>query len=96
MIASRFQTDCWAPVPPHESVGKVYNIACGKNRSSLEICYLLALLVFFDRNPVFGAKRNGDLHNFLPSIFPVTQNFGYVPSIGLPKGLGSRRPVSSN
>ena len=74
--------------PAQDVSGKVYNIACGENHSLLDTYYRLAGLIGFDKDPVFGAPRNGDIQHSLASIENAERDFGYRPSVGFVEGLG--------
>jgi nucleoside-diphosphate-sugar epimerase len=80
-----------ASAPAQHVSGNVYNIACGKNYSLLETYNLLAHLIGFDKEPVFGPRRNGDILHSLASIEKAKQDFGYVPAVDFVEGL--RRTV---
>ncbi len=82
-----------ATVTSKAALGKVYNVAFGKNTSLLELVNILKNeLGRFDaeiRNidPVFGPERNGDIPHSLASIEKARTLLGYMPEFDIKKGL---------
>jgi nucleoside-diphosphate-sugar epimerase len=87
-IRNVIQANLLAAAAPAAVVsGNVYNVACGKSYSLLETYRLLAQLVGFDREPVFGSPRNGDIQHSLASIEKAAEDLGYIPSVDFVEGL---------
>ena len=87
-IQNVVQANLLAGAAPAKAVGgNIYNIACGKNYSLLETYYLLAQLIGFQKEPLFGSPRNGDIQHSLASIDKAKQDFGYAPTVDFAEGL---------
>lgn len=74
---------CTAPA----AVGKVYNIACGRQTSVLELAERMAAILGvrpgFRRLP----PRPGDVRHSVASIEAARRELGYEPSVGVAEGL---------
>lgn len=69
------------------AVNQVYNIACGKRTSILELFELLAGFASSTVKPSFGPERTGDVKNSLADISKAEQLLGYSPSVSVEEGL---------
>lgn len=69
------------------AVNQVYNIACGKRTSILELFELLAGSASSTVKPSFGPERTGDVKNSLADISKAEQLLGYSPSVSVEEGL---------
>lgn len=72
--------------------GRVFNIACGEQYTLNETYRLLSKLIGFDRKPVYGPVRPGDVRDSLADISDAREAFGYKPLVGFEEGL--RRTVA--
>jgi len=69
------------------AVNQVYNIACGKRTSILELFELLAGFASSTVKPSFGPERTGDVKNSLADISKAERLLGYSPSVSVEEGL---------
>ena len=76
---------CMAPA--EKVAGKVFNTACGEQNTLNEMYRLLAKLIGFDRPPLYGPPRTGDILNSQADISAAAEAFGYRPLIGVKEGL---------
>jgi len=77
--------------PAEKVAGKVFNVACGE-RHTLNMTYqILAELTGFDKQPIYGPERTGDIQNSLADITAAREAFGYEPLVSFEEGL--RRTV---
>lgn len=67
--------------------GEVFNIACGKSATLLELFQTLKSLLGSDIDPVFGPERPGDIRHSLADISKARTLLGYQPEIMLKAGL---------
>lgn len=70
-----------------EAPGRVFNIACGRRTSLLDVLEQLA--AFFDKrvDPVFDVHRAGDVKHSLADIEAAREVLGYEPRIYFEEGL---------
>jgi nucleoside-diphosphate-sugar epimerase len=73
--------------PADKVAGKVFNVACGQQHTLKEIYQLLAKLIGFDRPPLYGPLRTGDILHSQADISAAAEAFGYHPLIGVKEGL---------
>ena len=77
-----------ASVAPAERVaGKVFNIACGGRHTLEDVYRALAEIIGFDREPLYGPHRTGDILNSQADISAAAEAFGYQPVVGFEDGL---------
>ena len=75
------------------AVNNVYNAACGKRTSLLELSnYLREILKGYDKNIgnvkiIHGPERDGDIPHSLASIKKAKNNLNYFPKYNLEDGL---------
>ena len=70
-----------------EAVNQVYNIACGKRTSIIELFELLAGFASSEIKPSFGPERIGDVKNSLADISKAERLLGYTPAVSVEEGL---------
>jgi nucleoside-diphosphate-sugar epimerase len=80
-----------AEAPADWVAGRVFNVACGERHTLNETFQVLAELLDFGKEPIYGPDRAGDIQNSLADISAAQKAFGYNPSIGFREGL--RRTV---
>jgi UDP-glucose 4-epimerase len=73
--------------PASQVAGKVFNVACGGQHTLKEIYGILAKLTGFERPPLYGPARTGDILNSQADITAATEAFGYQPVVDLKEGL---------
>lgn len=71
--------------------GQVFNVACGERHTLNETFRVLAELLDFCEEPIYGPPRRGDVRDSLADISAAGQAFGYEPLVGFKDGL--RRTV---
>jgi nucleoside-diphosphate-sugar epimerase len=77
-----------ACLAPAESVaGKVFNIACGEQHTLEEAYRILAKLIGFGQEPLYGPPRKGDILNSQADISAAAAAFGYQPAAGFPSAF---------
>lgn len=77
--------------PADKVAGQVFNIACGERHTLNETYRVLARLLDFHQDPVYGPPRTGDVRDSLADISAARDAFGYQPLVGFEEGL--RRTV---
>jgi nucleoside-diphosphate-sugar epimerase len=81
-----------AMTAPEEKVaGRVFNVACGERHTLNETFRVLARLLNFPDEPIYGPPRVGDVRDSLADISAACKAFGYQPLVGFEEGL--RRTV---
>jgi UDP-glucose 4-epimerase len=69
--------------------GKVYNVACGRRTSLLELLRMLSGLMGTQADPVHEPPRPGDVRHSLADVSAAAADLGYRPSTSLLDGLRS-------
>jgi UDP-glucose 4-epimerase len=77
---------------PQKVAGRVFNIACGERFTLNETYRVLAELLDFHEQPIYGPPRTGDIRDSLADISAAREAFGYKPNVGFKEGL--RRTVA--
>ena len=81
-----------AMAAPAENVaGRVFNVACGDRHTLNRTFRVLADLLDFKQEPIYGPNRAGDIQNSLADISAAREAFGYDPAVSFEEGL--RRTV---
>ena len=70
-----------------EAVNQVYNIACGKQTSLLELFEGLRSIDNLDVKPIFGPERKGDVKHSLADISKAQRLLGYEVLVNVEDGL---------
>jgi UDP-N-acetylglucosamine 4-epimerase len=70
-----------------EAVNQVYNIACGKQTSLLELFEGLRSIDNLDVKPIFGPERKGDVKHSLADISKAQRLLGYEVLVNVEEGL---------
>lgn len=76
-----------AEAPAERVAGRVFNIACGERHTLNKLFGVLAGLLGFAEQPVYGPERAGDIANSLASIDAAREAFRYEPRVGFEEGL---------
>ena len=77
--------------PAGRVAGRVFNVACGERHTLNETFRVLAELLDFREEPIYGPPRLGDVRDSLADISYARKAFGYEPLVGFKEGL--RRTV---
>lgn len=64
-----------------ESVNQIYNVACGKSTTLLELYNMIKNIADSDIEPVFGHNRLGDIPYSLADISKIQKMLGYTVSL---------------
>ncbi len=81
-----------AMAAPSENIaGRVFNIACGGRHSLNKTFRVLAELLGFKEQPLYGPPRTGDIRDSLADITAAREAFDYHPAVSFEEGL--RRTV---
>jgi len=67
--------------------GKVFNVACGDRHTLNKTFHVLADLLDFKEEPIYGPNRAGDIQNSLADITAARTAFGYNPAVSFEEGL---------
>jgi nucleoside-diphosphate-sugar epimerase len=78
--------------PAENVAGRVFNVACGQRHTLNETFRVLADLLDFREEPIYGPPRASDISNSLADISAAREAFGYDPRVGFEEGL--RRTVA--
>ncbi|MBM3254032.1 MAG: SDR family oxidoreductase [Candidatus Omnitrophica bacterium] len=70
------------------SAGEIFNIACGKSNTILELVNQLNKMLKKDMEPVFTPPRHGDVIHTLADISKAKNILGFNPIIDFEEGLG--------
>ena len=70
-----------------DAINQVYNIACGKQTSLLELFAGLKSITQSTIDPVFGPERKGDVKHSLADISKAHQLMGYEVLVNVEEGL---------
>jgi UDP-glucose 4-epimerase len=85
-VADVVQANLLAAEAPGVS-GNVYNIACGRRTSLLEVVEQLNLLLGTDLKPMHTGARPGDVQHSLASIDAARNDLDYEPTTAMATGL---------
>ena len=85
-VADAVQANLRAAKAPKAS-GKVYNIACGRRTSLLELVAKINTLLGTNLKPVHQSPRLGDVKHSEADITPAQSDLGYVPKFDIDQGL---------
>jgi len=77
--------------PAEKIAGRVFNVACGERHSLNKTFRVLAGLLDFKEQPVYGPARVGDIRDSLADISAAREAFGYEVAVSFEEGL--RRTV---
>lgn len=72
---------------PENVAGKVFNVACGERHTLNKTFHVLADLLDFKENPIYGPDRAGDIRDSLADISAAREAFGYEPDVSFEEGL---------
>lgn len=81
-----------AEAPADKVAGRVFNVACGSRTTVNETFRILAELLEFKEEPIYGPSRAGDIQNSLADISAAREAFGYEPKVSFEEGV--RRTVA--
>ena len=84
-VVSANMLACAAPAA--QVAGKVFNVACGGQHTLNQMYQLLAKHIGFDKPPLYGPPRTGDIVNSQADISAAVAAFGYRPIISVEDGL---------
>ncbi len=73
--------------------GKVFNVACGRSYTLLELLDEINEILGTDIKPVLGPPRTGDVRHSLADISRATQHMGYKVEVDFKEGM--RRTVEA-
>jgi nucleoside-diphosphate-sugar epimerase len=77
--------------PTAVATGRVFNVGTGKSHTLNEVYATIAEQIGFERKPMYGADRVGDIKHSLADISRATAELGYQPKVQFHEGL--RRTV---
>ena len=72
---------------PAEAVGKVFNVACNKRFTLLELLAELKEILGSGTEPVFAEARKGDIRHSMADITLAKKYLGFEPRVSFRKGL---------
>ena len=73
--------------PAEKIAGRVFNVGCGQRYSLNELFRTLAGITGWTQEPVYAARRAGDIDTSLADISAAREAFGYEPVVGFEEGL---------
>ena len=77
--------------PAEKIAGRVFNVACGERHSLNKTFRVLADLLDFKEQPIYGPPRTGDIRDSLADISAARDAFSYRVAVSFEEGL--RRTV---
>lgn len=77
--------------PAERVAGNVFNVACGERHSLNKTFKVLAELLDFKEQPIYGPPRTGDIRDSLADVSAAREAFGYQVAVSFEEGL--RRTV---
>ncbi|HTV04281.1 MAG TPA: SDR family oxidoreductase [Acidobacteriaceae bacterium] len=77
--------------PAEKVAGHVFNVACGERHTLNQTFRVLAELLNFHQEPIYGPPRTGDVRDSHADISTARDAFGYRPLVAFEEGL--RRTV---
>ncbi len=91
-VANAVSANILSMAAPADAVaGRVFNVACGERHTLNKTFQVLADLLDFKEQPIYGPPRTGDIQDSLADISAAREAFGYSPNISFEEGL--RRTV---
>jgi len=78
--------------PAEKVAGRVFNVACGERHSVNKTFKILAELLDFKEQPIYGPSRTGDIRDSLADIGAAREAFHYRVAVSFEEGL--RRTVA--
>ncbi len=81
-----------AEAPAERISGRVFNVACGERHTLNETFRVMAGLLGYAAQPIYGPERAGDIRDSLADVTAAGEAFGYRPVVGFEEGL--RRTVA--
>jgi UDP-glucose 4-epimerase len=85
-VANNVQANLLAATAPGVA-GQVFNVACGKRYTLLELLDILRSILNIDVTPVHTASRPGDVRHSLADISKAQQALGYRVDVSFEEGL---------
>lgn len=67
--------------------GNVYNVACGRRTSLLQLVHLMNQILDTDIEPTFADPRAGDVKHSQADITAAIRDLGYEPSVNIEEGV---------
>jgi nucleoside-diphosphate-sugar epimerase len=87
-VGNAVSANLLAMAAPAENVaGRVFNVACGERHTLNKTFRVLAGLLDFKGDPIYGPKRTGDIQDSLADISAARDAFGYAPAVSFEEGL---------
>ncbi len=77
--------------PAEKIAGRVFNVACGERHTVNKTFGILAEILDFEQQPIYGPPRTGDIRDSLADISAAREAFGYRVAVSFEEGL--RRTV---
>jgi len=85
-VANVVAANLLAAVRP-EAVGRVMNVACGEQRTLLEVLATVQQITGAQAQPEFRPSRQGDVRHSLADITVARTCLGYQPRVGFQEGM---------
>lgn len=87
-IANTVSANLLACAAPAEKVaGKMFNVACGGSHSLNKTYKLIAESMGYDKPPLYGPFRTGDVLDSMADISAAHDAFGYEPRVSFEDGI---------
>ena len=72
---------------PGEALGKVFNVACNRNFTLLQLFEELKQILGKNIEPIFAEPRKGDIRHSMADISSARKILGFEPEVSFEKGL---------
>lgn len=76
-----------ADAPAERASGGIYNVACGRQYSLLDLLDVLSRIIGVEIEPEFTDSRPGDVRNTCADISAARRDLGYEPRVSFEEGL---------
>lgn len=76
-----------ADAPAERASGGIYNVACGRQYSLLDLLAVLSRIIGVEIEPEFTDSRPGDVRNTCADISAARRDLGYEPRVSFEEGL---------
>jgi UDP-glucose 4-epimerase len=85
--ANLLAVDAVAATSPADTVGRVFNVACGQRHTLLDLVAALNDIMSTEVEPLHAGPRPGDIRHSLADVTAAREALGYQPAVDFHEGL---------